>query len=224
VTPAGLRRTLAAAALVVQPVLVVAGQALRPKDSRDGATLLRSVAADPDRWYVAQLLLAVGALAFIGVVIALVRLVPRRGGILVTVGGVLAGAAVTMAGVAFGSEAVLLTTAAGQTADRPTMARLVDRLLTDPRAQLPYDFTLPLLVGVVLLVVGLVRARTVGRRLPIFFAVAFVVSFAPATGVRALALGLPFVGTSWLLARQVHRAGNGDPVGAAAVDGPVQGP
>jgi hypothetical protein len=67
-------------------------------------------------------------------------------------------------------------------------------------------FTVPLLVSVVLLVIGLVRARSVGRWLPTVFAIAFVVSFAPTTGALALVLGLPFVACSWLLARHVYRA------------------
>ncbi len=196
-----LRRGLGVAVLVAQPVVLLTGQVLRPADNpSDPAAWLDSVAAQPIRWYAAQLLMAVGALLLVPALVVLCRLIRERGGIFATTGAILAGVGATMAGVAFAGEASLLTVAARPELDRPALATFLGTLLHDPKAQLPYAFPPLLVLGLLLVTIGLYRARTLPRWLPIAWLLAFVLSFAGApTPLLTALLGIPFVVTSALL-------------------------
>lgn len=74
----GYRSTIAAASLVLGPLLMSVGDLFHPQESLDAATQAAIILEQPSQWYAAHLLLFVGLLLFIPGVLALAELTGER--------------------------------------------------------------------------------------------------------------------------------------------------
>lgn len=104
-------RTADRAALVVSPLLMLAGGLLHPEEDSGGAAQLAIVAGSPDRWRLSHLLLVLGAVVLVPAALALGRLIALRSPRWATMGTVLAvGGACFLVGVfaleGFGASAL----------------------------------------------------------------------------------------------------------------------
>ena len=74
------RKAIAAASLVVGPLLMSVGDLLHPEERWDAAGQAAIIFEQSSRWYVAHLLLFIGLLLFIPGILALTRLTSGKAG------------------------------------------------------------------------------------------------------------------------------------------------
>ncbi len=184
------RRLLTGACAVVGPGLVALGVLLHPEEVDDHARQLEIIAGQSGAWATAHLLLWAGALLLIPAVLGILALLDRRRPVWATTGALLA-----IAGCVSLASLTVLEQVLGEMAlaesHRQQMVTLAERLDQSPAlnatAQLP---GLALVVGIVVLAVGLWRAK-LARRLTCISLLAGI-ALASAVGTLAWKLG-------WLL-------------------------
>lgn len=210
-----VRQRLVALAMIGAPVLLALGSLLVPGgvDSkadtlRESVAQLQMAGAHRGQVFLAFLLHVFAGLLLIPAVGGLTRLVQERGAALATIGGVLAGIG---AGFIAALAALFGLTAYFATAtelDPAALAQYQFVMKQDPGAFVLFFVFLLFPLGMLLLVVGLLRARTVPGWQPWLLLIATVVGFFSEGGVVGAAGGLPLVVALTMLALrlwQPHR-------------------
>ena len=173
------RTWLLAGAMVVAPVLLLAGSLLEV-DTGDtsGTAEIAAVAADRDQFFVSGLLLALGLAALSACAIGLMRLTRDRGGVLGTVGGCLLFVGGAAAGGAIFMYSGVMWTAADPDLDRTAMGAFAETAGEGVQLGLPFMVGfLGIALGMALLGIALWRARTVPRWAAVLVGVAGVSSW-----------------------------------------------
>lgn len=184
------RRRLSALALVGGGVGVVVGHLLTVPSDQDMKPYLDQLAAHRTTGIVGGLLTAVGAFLVVPGLVALLRLVRDRGARFATAGAILAGAGIT----ALGAGDVMITLVMGDLVakHRDTAEALYRIADTDPLLSLPFALAPLFVLGMVLLGVGLLRARDLPWWLgALTIAGGLCVPFSTAGGPRAFLTLLP---------------------------------
>jgi hypothetical protein len=154
-------------ALAAATVLI--GHALNVPATLATGPFLDEVAARPGLFLLGGLLQAASAFLLIPAAVGLMALVPARGAGWATAGGVLTG----IGAAATGAGLVMITTVMAMLVgtDRPVAARVFDVASTSTIGGLPFLLAPAMLVGLLLLGIALLRARTV----PVVYAVVLAV-------------------------------------------------
>lgn len=206
--------------LLAAPATLVASELLYVSTPDDPASGLAVIDAHESRWLLANILGLLAAALFVPVITTLMTLPRQRGRVLGRVGGVLG-----MLGVA-GYAAhtgvfVVIGALANQHADRPAMARLVTALEGNAAMGIVLLFFLVgLYLGLVLLMIGAARARSVPRWTAACVTAAVVLGIAP-LGVDAVAYAAEAMvvvglgGAGWHLGRVARVSTYDDPSSAA---------
>jgi hypothetical protein len=182
-------------------VLVGIAFLIHPVESPDAAKQISVIAADPDRWLFAHVLLLAGLACFVPVLLLMMRRLPetaRRaastGGILAFIGLVSAIAFVTVDGSVF-------WVLAKPGLDQASVYRVFGDLVTDPRLSIVFYPAFLLNVGVIVLAFSLFRSRVIPRWSSAALIAAMVVQVAfgfayihAAAAVAGLLMGVGFVG------------------------------
>ena len=201
-----LRRYAAPAALVLGPVLLVAGMALHAEGLPD-ETLVRTIDAQPGQWLTSHLLLALGnALIAAGAaVVAARRMTTGRGAKLTAVGAGLAaigGALMALGDLAHGVVAYSL---AGHVAVAESLA-IQEAYFSNPAIMGVSLGGMLLPLGVMILGIGLLRSGLSPRWAGVVvLASPVLIQAGMASGPRMLAFGLPFIVGMAVLAQAVAR-------------------
>jgi hypothetical protein len=187
---AGARARLSALALVGAGFGIVVGHLLTVPSDQKMTPYLDQLAAHRTTGILGGLLTAVGAFLVVPGLVAALRLVRERGARFATAGAVLAGVGIT----ALGAGDVMLTLVMGDLVakHRDTAEALYRIADTDPLLSLPFALAPLFVLGMVLLGVGLLRAR----ELPVWLGVLTIagglcVPFSTAGGLRAFLTLLP---------------------------------
>lgn len=184
------RRRLSALALVGGGAGVVVGHLLTVPSDQDMKPYLDQLAAHRTTGIVGGLLTAVGAFLVVPGLVALLRLVRERGARFATAGALLAGVGIT----ALGAGDVMLTLVMGGLVEkhRDTAEALYRIADTEPLLSLPFALAPLFVLGMVLLGVGLLRARDLPTWLGMLTIVGgLCVPFSTAGGPRAFLTLLP---------------------------------
>ena len=196
------RRSITLGALAVGPILITVGTALSVDDSGDGVQLIRRVASARGRFYVSDILFALG-LALVAVGLSQVyRLAPRRGAGLTTGGGIAmqVGMAAAASGMVLYASAIYV--ASDPRLDQTTMGRFQDIASKTSAIGWPFMGFMLFVAGAVVLGAGLIRARTIALWQPILLIVgAALVMVVSGNGIVAAVAGLPLVVALVSLAR-----------------------
>jgi hypothetical protein len=203
------RRRLAASSLIAAPLVLLAGELLYPPFQRDPAQQLALVAANLDRWYLAHLLSLIGFALLVPGLLGLTQLVGQRRAALADLGGALALLGVLALTGLLSLDGFGVWQMAQQAADRAEMAALLDRIFTSPGVVPLVVVALAFPVGLLVLALGLYRAKVVPAWTAGLVAVGVVVWFTGETaaskatmvaGATILALGLGLTGRRLLAA------------------------
>lgn len=172
-----LRDYILAGATVLGPLLMMAGLAFEVDEGGDdatGAVMLAKIAENgPDKFYVSNLLAALGLALLAGGALAVMRLVRGRGGALATAGGVLGMVGGVAAGAGIFMYGAVASVMSDGDLDRPAMGALQDMLSDAPQVAPP--FAIGFFGGAIaflLLAGALLRAKVV----PVWVPAAIVVS------------------------------------------------
>ncbi len=172
------RSSWSLAALVAAPLLMVAGSAIHPAESADGAAQLAIVSEQSTRWAISHDLLALGAIIMVGAVFALGQILHTTGPRTARIGtalGVLGcgGLLGLFALEGFGAHALIGLN------DPAAAGAALDRLADEAMASFA-PVSLLLTLALMIMGVGLLR----GRFVPVWAAAALV------TGAAALMAGV----------------------------------
>lgn len=214
---ASVRRTIALGALVAGPIAVTVAGLVQVTTGDSGAEELRNVAASPHRFYAGGLLFALG-LGLIAVGIGQVyRLVDRKGSVWATVGGTAIQVGGMLAAAAIFMYTAAVYVAADRSLDRAAMAKW-DHLAGNSAATgWPFMGFIAFSAGLIVLSIGLLRARTVAIWQPILVIVGSLLVFfvQPDNSLLGTLVGLPLVVGLLSLAWSVNRLPSGS---APAID------
>jgi hypothetical protein len=202
--------------MIAAPLFLVASAVVSPQLKSDEGAQLAVIAAHPTRWYWFTLLLLIGSILLVPALVGIAGLVHGRSPRLATIGGSLAilGSLIAIGDVM--SQFVSWQMVAGG-ADRAQMAALLQRF--DNAAGVGVVFSvggLSVLLGVVLLTVGVIRARVAPAWAAIGLSVATVLnivafSSASTAGVAvswiALLVAMGYIGCCALVAETRDRVG-----------------
>jgi hypothetical protein len=152
------RRRLGGAALVVAPLLLLAGALVHPREVPDAGDQLRIAAGALNRWYVAHLLYVAATVAFVPAVLSLGRRLRDR-----APGFELWGTGLAVVGLFCTAGLVAIEGFGGwqlaQLGDRQAATQAFDHLIHSAGIVVPFAILgLALSVGLVVLAVGLHRA------------------------------------------------------------------
>lgn len=208
-----LRRWWVIFAMFLAPVFFIAGQAVLPMLPDDFAGAFDGMVEHRDALLASRLLTAAGAFLFVPALIGIWSLVPNRarGWLLCLVGGVIFAVGTWCNGL---SEAVLGYAVHAATSVDPDAGRPVVLALDElgPIA-LPISYFVVIVfgVGLLLLAVGLLVARTIPIWQPLLLILGALLSFSFAgMGMVSLLTNLPMVASFWgmgvLVARQPKTA------------------
>jgi len=156
------RRTLTGLSLIAAPLVLLVTFVALPDLPDDPTAMLAAIAANRERTMVAALLLMLSSVLFLPAFVGLIHLLRDRGVVLGHLGGGLAllGA---LGHVARATYFLVFVHMATGGADRAQMVVLMNRIQGDP-AWLPINLTLAGFdIGLLLLGIGLWRARVVPR-------------------------------------------------------------
>src|SRR3954453_14860758 len=188
-----LPMTAAATSMIAAPAFLVASALISPQlKSAEGAQLA-AIAAHPTRWYWFTLLLLIGSVLLIPALLGIAALVHRRSPRLANVGGGLAvvGSLISIGDVM--SQFVSWQMVASG-ADRDQMAALLHRF--DSAAGTGVVFSvggLAVLIGVILLTVGLIRAQVAPAWAAIGLSLATLLNIVAFTSASAAGVALSWV-------------------------------
>jgi hypothetical protein len=203
---AAARGRLSALALAGSGVGIVLGHLLTVPPTGKASVYVADLAAHRTVGVIGGLLTAVGAFLLVPGLGAVLRLARERGARLATVGAVLAGTGA----VALGAGDVMITLVMGGLVEkhRDLAAKIFDLSDSVPLIGLPFALAPLFVLGMVLVGIALLRARTVPAWLAVLAIVGAVgVFFSSAGGVSAfiplLPLGVALVGLGVVTGRRV---------------------
>jgi hypothetical protein len=207
-SPAGLvRQRLVALAMVGAPLLLASGSLLTPAgvDSRADslqATVaqLQVAAAHRGQVFAAFLAHVLAGLLLIPAVGGLLRLARQRGAVLATTGGVLAGIGAGFIAVDAALFGLTSYFAAAPGLDRAAVAPYLFAMKADPGAYVLFFAYLLFPLGILLLAVALLRARTVARWQPWLLLAGTLLGAAAQGGIVAGLEHLPLIAAFTALA------------------------
>lgn len=209
-----LRQVWILFAIFMAPVLFGVGQALLPVLPDDFTGAFAGMVEHRDALLASRLLTAAGAFLFVPAIVGIWSLVPRRarGWWLCLAGGVVFAVGTWCNGL---SEAVLGYATHAATAVDPEAGSSVVLALDElGLIALPISYFVVIIfgVGVLMLAVGLLVARTIPIWQPLLLIVGALLSFSFAgMGMVALLTGLPMIASFWgigvLVARQMKTVG-----------------
>jgi hypothetical protein len=152
-------------AMVAGSLCVLFGHLGNFASSQAPARYIADISAHHTRFVASELVVAIGAFLLIPAMAGLMRLAPARGGRFTTVGGIFAGIALAGLGAGnlmFGVMLGMLTPA------HSDIATGIVRIANDtPLAGVPFIPAPLLTIGLILIVVGLLRAATVPKLLAV---------------------------------------------------------
>jgi hypothetical protein len=165
------RKTIAGACMIAAPLFVLVGSVIHPDGSTDEATQLATVAGNLDEWYVAHLVLLVSLALAIPAVLGLMHMLREREAAYGHVGGGLALLGVLAVAGIVAIEMVVWQMGAAS-ADRAEMVALFERVSDSAGIVIPlFLMSVALGLGLVVLALGLYRARAVQWWMAVFVAV-----------------------------------------------------
>lgn len=200
------RRLLCAAALALAPVLLLVAALVELDVSDTAATAAGQIAGHRGRFLLGEMLFAAGVAALIPGAIALASLVRGRGAAWMTTGACMV--AVGGGSMALGIWAYGVVGYVGTSSGVPRSAlvALLDKGDNSPVVGLSWILGAGALLGMIVVAVGLIRARAVPLWEPILLIVAPILTFFGGGGVLGAFLGLPLVIALVALAGEVVRA------------------
>ena len=183
------RRTLLAGSMILGGICIFLGHLLNVNSAEAPAQYVADISAHHAAFIAGSVIVSAGAFLVMAAMVGAMRLAPGRGGILVTIGAVLAcisaaslGAGTLMLGIVMG----MLTPA------HAALAVQVAQIGQSGIGSLPFTLAPGLVIGPVLVAIGLYRARLAHRWLAILLGVAVVPVFvAPSGGLLGAVLHLP---------------------------------
>lgn len=184
------RARLSALALAGGGIGIVVGHLLTVPSDQDMTRYLDQLAAHRTMGVIGGLLTAAGCFLVVPGLVALLRLVRDRGSRLATAGAILAGVGIT----SLGAGDVMLTLVMGGLVEqhRGTAEAMFKIADSEPMLTLPFALAPLFVIGMLLLGISLLRARTVPRWLgPLTILGGLVVPFSTAGGPRAFVILLP---------------------------------
>jgi hypothetical protein len=189
-SPARVR--LLATAMIAGPILILFGHLFTVSADQEPADYISGIAAlGPMAYYATAVAIGVGALLLLFWVAGALLLTPGRGGVLTTIGAVLATIGIIPTGAGnfmFGAVMASLVPA-----DQGVARRVAEIADTQLAAGLGWQLMPLMIIGVILIGVGFIRARTVPLWLSIVLIVGSVlVTFSGAGGVMTFLLLLPW--------------------------------
>jgi hypothetical protein len=224
-----VRRRLSALAMVAAPVLLALGLLLIPAEVDSKANSLQATAAQLQiagahrgQVFAAFLAHVLGGLLLIPAVGGLLRLAHQRGAALATVGGVLAGigAGFIAADAALFGLTSYFASAPGL--DRAALARYLFAMAADPGAYALFFVSLLFPLGILLVALALLRARTVARWQPWLLLVGAMIGAVSQGGIVGGLEHLPLIAAFTALAVRLWRpATTPAPAWSAATPSPA---
>lgn len=194
--PHHFRKTIAGMCMMAAPLFLLVGMVIHPERKTDEAEQLAVVAANLDEWFVSHLLVLFSIVLVVPAILGLMHMLREREVAWGHVGGGLAMIGVlALIGVVSIDGLVLWQMAA--TGETATMTALYTSFTDTAGIFIPlYLLSLAFAVGVLILAMGLYRARAVQWWMPAFFAIgAVVLAIAGPTASGLLAI----VGSAFLL-------------------------
>lgn len=173
-----VRRYLLAGAMVLCPVLLLTGTALEVDTGDSGLEEVTLVAAERGQFYASTLLLALGLVLLTPTALGLMQLARRRGGALATIGGGLLFVAGSAAAAGIFMYGAVLAVASDAGLPREEMGQFA-RVASESGYTAPPFFLgfFGISIGLVLLGIALLRARTVPRWMPALLVVGAFTTF-----------------------------------------------
>jgi len=167
------RKTIAGMGMVLAPIALLAGMVIHPARKDDVGAQLAVVADNLDAWYLAHLLVLVSIVLAVPAILGLMHMLREREIAAGNVGGALAlvGLIATTGVVAI--DGFVGWQAAQGGADSAAMTALFERVTESSGVVIPF-FVVSLALGLVVLALGLYRARAVQSWMAAFVAVAAV--------------------------------------------------
>lgn len=204
-TTGELRRRAAPVALVVGSVATIGGMALHAAGLPD-ETYVRTIEGQPGQWLTSHLALGLGmALVALGIT-SVLRLTAGRDARAAVVGTVVAAVGAALMSLGDLAHGVVAYALAGQV-DASTSLAAQEAYFANPAIMILSMAGMLLPLGLLVLGVGLFRARLVPRWLAVVVALSpIAIQAAMASGPDMLVFGLPFVVAMGALARETTRA------------------
>ncbi len=198
------RRTLAGLGLILGSLALFVGDVIQPALRESSAEALRVTAEYPGRVLATALLFFVSAVLLVPGILGIVHLLRDRATVLGHVGGALSIVGVMFFAIIHARHAFLIGMVESGT-DREQMVALSDRVMAGPIFSLIYIILLlGFVIGPVVLMAGVLRARVAPRWAAVLVIAANVASFvivndAALAGLNGLfALGLTAIGLKML--------------------------
>jgi hypothetical protein len=197
------KRTIVGLAMLLAPLLLLVGFSIHPPEPRDGAQLLGVIANDAGRWNAAHVLFALSMVLAIPATSGLMELLEHRGGAKFgLIGGSLAVVGVIFLTLFIGVELAMSAIARSVPVEEYARIEPAMQALIDFDGPLPVVFVgLSLNLGLFVLGVGLISARTVPRWTGVAIEVAALVLVGGlfnnpigAVGAAVLLVGLGAIG------------------------------
>lgn len=154
------RKTVAGACMIVAPILLLVSAILAPSSDNDAGAILGAIGADPDRFYAATVVGIAGSVLLVPALLGLMHMLREREVALGHVGGGLAllGSVVFML---FWGVSLMEWQMVREGADSAQMTALLDRWMHTTGTEVFFYFGLAFTIGLVVLALGLMRARFV---------------------------------------------------------------
>lgn len=154
------RKTVAGVSMVLAPMLFLVSAILAPSSNSDAGAILGAVARNPDRFYESTVVGIAGSILLLPALLGLMHMLREKQVALGHVGGGLAllGSLVFML---FWGVALMQWQMVRGGGDRGQMTALLDRFLHTTGTQVFLYFSLAFTIGLVVLALGLWRARAV---------------------------------------------------------------
>ena len=188
------RKLVAGACMVLAPLVLLVGAVVHPEMETSEAAQLAVIVDEPDRWYVAHLILLCSVALAVPAVLGLMHMLREREVAFGHLGGGLALLGLLASTGVVAMEFVAWQAAAGSRAE---MVALFERLNDSAGVLIPFFLvSFGFALGMVLLAMGLYRARAVQWWMSLFIAVAAICL---AIGVPAALNWLTIVGAAFLV-------------------------
>ena len=187
--PHHFRKTMAGLCMIAAPLFILVGMVIHPERKTDEAEQLAIVSANLDEWYLSHLLVLIGIVLAVPAVLGLMHMLREREVAWGHLGGGLAmlGLLALTALVAIDGLVLWQMAAAGETA---AMTALFESFTDTAGIFIPvFVLSFAFALGVVMLTMGLVRARAVQVWMAVFVAIGAIclaIGGAAASGLLAI--------------------------------------